>query len=579
VAILLAAAAPVLAAPPSLRVLADVEIDPNASANFNENGDVLVHYAAPIPDGSSVYTELKQGGYTHLAAWESQSWGIRRWDWRDGTLAETWSFQSDWKPVPYAGFAANPYGTGPLWEPVFQAALAGDFLWVPGARGRVFKVRKSDGGVQALIDPLPGIGDAHTFVAGPVVAAPEGVYFNVIRLDAAHPWDADVVDSWLVRIAPDGTISKVSYSTLVPGAPAAGAPCETRFFPDDLPFPAPAGTLLPTIPCGTQRTALDVAPAFGDDGTVYTVSRAHFAGRYGYLIALGADLSFHWAATLRDRLHDGCNVAMPPTGSPGGCRTGSTDGVDPATGGAPAGVVDDTSSSSPVPTPDGVLYGANTRYNFAQGHLMKFSASGAFQSAYGFGWDTTPVVYRHDGTYSMVMKENRYDTGSYCGTQQFCPTPRATFSPADADAYYVTRLDPSLAAEWRYRSVNTESCVPAGGSIQCVSDHPRGFEFCVNLVAIAADGTVYANSEDGNLYVISPDGAAASVLFLGVAVGAAYTPVVLGTDGLVYTQNFGRMIVAGPAQGCAAAGSGAEARSPVCSAPAPVPVLIRSGRP
>jgi hypothetical protein len=76
-AIVLAAAAPVRATPPALRILADVEIDPNASANSQENGDVLAHYAVPIPDGSSVYTEFKEGDYTHLVSWESQSWGIR----------------------------------------------------------------------------------------------------------------------------------------------------------------------------------------------------------------------------------------------------------------------------------------------------------------------------------------------------------------------------------------------------------------------------------------------------------------------------------------------------------------------
>jgi hypothetical protein len=567
------------AAPPNLRILADVEVDPNADAIRDENGDVWVHYAVPIPDASSVYAELKRGPYTHLSTWESQSWGIRRWDWAGGTLAEGWTFPSDWKPVPFAGFDTNPYGTGPLWEPVFQAASDGNFLWVPGARGRVFEVSKADGSVRALIDPFSGTADTHTFVAGPIAASPTGVYFNVIRLDPSQPWDADVVDSWLVRIAPDGKVSKVSYSGLVPDAPAPTSPCENRFGSDDLPFPKP-DTEPPTVPCGTQRTALDVAPSFGEDGTVYTVSRAHFNGRYGYLIALGPDLSFRWVASLRDRLHDGCNVAVPPTGSPGGCRAGAADGVDPATNGLPAGVVDDTSSSSPVPAPDGVLYGANTRYNFAQGHLLKFSANGAFQASYGFGWDTTPVIYRHDGTYSIVMKENRYDEGSYCSTQEFCPTPRATFSPDDPDAYFLTRLNPDLVVEWRYRSVNTESCAPgAGGSIQCVSDHPRGFEFCVNLVAIDGDGTVYANSEDGNLYVIAKNGALASRLFLGVAVGAAYTPVALGADGRVYTQNLGRLIVAGPAPGCASAAGSPGERSPICSAPAPVPAFIRSGRP
>jgi len=576
--VLLAACAPRTDAGPAPRILADVVIDPNAAENVRDNGDLFVHYAVPLPEADGVYTEIKRGDYTSFSTWETQAWGVRRWVWKNGGLVEQWTFASDWKPVPFAEFHTNPYGTGPLWEPVFQPASAGDFLWVPGARGTIFSIRKADGSVVARIDPFDGTADAHTFVAGPVAESPTGVYFPVIRLDALHPWDSDVVGSWLVRVAPDGAVSKVSYSALAPGAPTSTAPCELRFPASELPFPPSPDARPPTIPCGTQRAALDVTPAFAVDGTVLTVSRAHFNGRYGYLLALGPDLSPRWAASLRDRLHDGCNVTLPPTGAPGGCRAGATEGVDPATNGSPAGVVDDTSSSSPVAAPDGaVLYGANTRYNFAQGHLLGFGGDGAFQGAYGFGWDTTPVIHPHDGTYSIVLKENRYDTGSYCNDQGACPTPRAISFPADPDAYFVTGLGPDLVPEWRFRSVNTQSCTRGpDGAITCVDDHPHGFEFCVNRVAVDRDGTVYANSEDGNLYAIAPGGTLRQEIFLGAAVGSAYTPVALGPAG-VYTQNLGHLIVVGETAECPAENAGAGARSPVCSAPAPLPAIV--GRP
>ena len=521
-----------------------------------------------------MYAEIKGPTYTQLAAWETQSWGSAA-----GTGGRRARRALDFREQLEAGavqFDTNPFGAGPIWEPVFQAASAGDYLWVPAARGRVFKVRKADGGVQALIDPFDGAADDHTYVAGPVAAGPGGVYFNVIRLDPLHPWDTDAVGSWLVRIAPDGAVSKVSYAGLVPSAPAAAAPCKTRFSSSDLPFPPAPDAVPPTIPCGAQRAALNVTPAFSGDGAVFTVSRAQFNGRFGYLIALGPDLSFRWAASLRDRLHDGCNVGVLTNGAPGGCRPGTADGVDPLTNELPAAVVDDSSSASPVVAPDGsVLYGSNTRYNFAQGHLLKFSGQGTFEAAYGFGWDTTPVIHRHDGTYSIVLKENHYDVGSYCNDQDACPRPRATVTPTDPEAYFVTRLDPGLAVEWQYRGTNTESCTRLPDeSLDCVSDHPLGFEFCVNVVAVAGDGTVYANSEDGNLYVIGNDGQFRQSLFLGAAVGAAYTPVVLGRDGSVYTQNFGRMIVAGNvAPGCAASESSGE-RKADCPAPAPVPTLV-----
>src|ERR1043166_10116293 len=40
------------------------------------------------------------------------------------------------------------------------------------------------------------------------------------------------------------------------------------------------------------------------------------------------------------------------------------------------------------------------------------------------------------------------------------------------------------------------------GSLSCVSDHPNGFEWCINAPAINANHTVYVESEDGNVYVI-----------------------------------------------------------------------------
>jgi hypothetical protein len=34
----------------------------------------------------------------------------------------------------------------------------------------------------------------------------------------------------------------------------------------------------------------------------------------------------------------------------------------------------------------------------------------------------------------------------------------------------------------------------------CVSDHPYGFEWCVNAPVVDANGIVYANSEDRKIY-------------------------------------------------------------------------------
>jgi outer membrane protein assembly factor BamB len=59
------------------------------------------------------------------------------------------------------------------------------------------------------------------------------------------------------------------------------------------------------------------------------------------------------------------------------------------------------------------------------------------------------------------------------------------------------------------------------------------------------DGSVYANSEDGSLYVLSRNGRLKRKLFLNLAIGAAYTPLSIGPDGKIYTQNDGQLFVAG----------------------------------
>jgi hypothetical protein len=86
--------------------------------------------------------------------------------------------------------------------------------------------------------------------------------------------------------------------------------------------------------------------------------------------------------------------------------------------------------------------------------------------------------------------------------------------------------------------------------VSCTTIQANGFEWCVNAPAVDARGTVYATSEDGSLYRIEqghsgvftePDG----TLFLSGAVGAAYTPLAIGEDGQIVTQDLGQLFVVG----------------------------------
>jgi hypothetical protein len=549
------------------KILADVVYDPFVPQEQAEQfGGLVVHYQVPLVAGNHVYMEFKTGswvpcpapGYWYVGyacgpnTWNLEVWNEKSLVWRDGKLETEWSFQSDWKPEP------NGLGISGLslfgWEPVFHAVLVGKFVYVPGSGGAVWKLNKDDGSVVAHINPFDSTTDPNTFVAGPLTADRHGnVYYNVMKLSdpsIADPWYAsDVLGAWLVKIAPDGSSKTVTFAQLVPAAPVAFSNCPGFFFDTTtLPWP-PSPTAVPTsVPCGSQRPGVNVAPAVAPDGTIYTVSRDHFNQGLGYLVAVNPDMTPKWQASLQHRFHDGCGVLEPIASvtnpnQPNSCRLGATPGVDPTTNAPGSGTVSDQGSSTPTVLPDGsVLLGVITNYNASRGHLTKFSADGEFLAAYDFGWDSTPAVVRHDDTYSIVIKDNHYGVPLYCFD---LTNPVCTFLPNGP--YYITRLNADLVPEWKFQNTTTDSCQRnPDGSITCVlNTNPNGFEWCVNAPAIDQDGFVYANSEDGSLYVLNPDGTLRRKLFTNLAIGAAYTPLSIGPDGRIYTQNDGHLFVAG----------------------------------
>ncbi len=530
------------------QILADIVYDPLApqeqSANYNE---LVTHYQVPLVDGNDVYMEYKSGTY-NASSFATQIWGENKFTWRNGQLVPVWAYASDWKA---------PGSSTDFWEPVFHAALGSGVVYVPGASGSVVVLDKSSG--AALQRYAPFGTDPNTYETGPLTVDAAGdLFYNVVQVtvDPVNGFYAnDSTNSWLVRVAPGGAFSMASYPALLASqAPAASGACVTSFATTQLPWP-PSTTAVPLAgPCGSQRAGLNVAPAVAPDGAIYTVSRAQFNDRYAFLLALNPDLSLKWAASLRNRFHDGCGVSpanggwLPANGTPGGCRAGALLGVDPETNQPGDGSVLDDASSSPVVAPDGtILFGAWNRYNYAQGHLMHFDASGNYLGAFGFGWDTTPAIYVHDGTWSAVTKNNHYSNiGSYCDDSAMCPPDRNANNPASPEQYFITQLDAGLNVEWNYQNTNTNSCTRnADGSLTCVSDHPHGFEWCVNSPVVDANGVVYANSEDGNMAAIAQGGALVQEIFQQLALGAAYTPASIGGDGRIYSQNDGHLFVAG----------------------------------
>jgi hypothetical protein len=553
----------VLGQSPNLKLASQV-YDPFVVQEQAENGgELLAHYQAPLTNGQDVFMEFISGKYVSCNPpgsytpfpcgndnWYNQVWNEKRLHWQNGQLVQMWSFASDWKPEPDAG------GELGGWQPVFHAALTSDSLWVPGAGGTVFRLAIGSGTVVARFNPFGNTIDPNTFVSSPITVDAQGnVYYNVLKLNITNnpatndPWAygpnfdgtgvTDIPDAWLVKILSTGAINKVSYKSLT-FSPAAPDTCYATFSLQDLPWP-PSPTATPrTVPCLSQRPGVNITPAIAPDGTIYSVTVAHnpYASRYAYVVAFNPTLSLKWTASLRDRLNDGCgvlvSVASNPSAQANTCRFGANFGVDPATNQKPAGRVIDQSSSSPVVTPDGgVIYGSYTRYDFARGHMFRFDSRGNFAAAYHFGWDSTPAIYQHNGTYSVVIKDNHYDAGNYCEPDPKIPVSKKVCVDAPKGPYYITQLNPDMNIEWQFKNTSTDAT------------HNDGFEWCINAPAIDLLGNVYANSEDGNLYVIKQGGPLLGHIFLNQAIGAAYTPLSLGQDGRIYTENDGILFVVG----------------------------------
>jgi outer membrane protein assembly factor BamB len=133
-----------------------------------------------------------------------------------------------------------------------------------------------------------------------------------------------------------------------------------------------------------------------------------------------------------------------------------------------------------------------------------------------------------------VIKDNHYQTrGLYCSSSL---SPICQSLPEGP--YFITQLSANLTVEWQFQSTSTDS------------QHPNGFEWCVNAPAVDSNGIVYANSEDGNVYTIAQGhtgifSTPAQKMFLKQAIGAAYTPISIGPDGKVYSQNDGHLFVVG----------------------------------
>ena len=113
----------------------------------------------------------------------------------------------------------------------------------------------------------------------------------------------------------------------------------------------------------------------------------------------------------------------------------------------------------------------------------------------------------------------------------------------------MTSLDASLAPEW---SLSLDQ----HGELRAPAAAARSSAWTITRRASSGASTsrpstprgiVYLNSEDGTLYGFDRNGSRRREIFLDTALGAAYTPVSIGPDGLLYAQNDGHLFAVGAA--------------------------------
>ncbi|WP_394835728.1 hypothetical protein LVJ94_02215 [Pendulispora rubella] len=512
------------------------------------NGGLLVHYPMPLTRRNQLFMSRKSGRFVPcdppgsgqpapcgLQNTEFIHWNMVGYDNDDGQLSERWTFTSDWKPFSVLG--------GRAFEQVFQSALGRRVLFVPGLGGTVHVLDPKHGRVLARLNPFGSDVDPAYHIASPLtVDDDDNLYYNVLKADP----DRRLTQALLVRIGANGRSRVVDYTALTPGAPAPTDKCRGTYVRPRDPLPWPLmdanGAVVPPTPvtCLGQAPPIDMAPALSADGrTLYTGSRAVGDRNYAYFIAVRtSDLSLRWSRSLRGLVHDGCGVinhyeSDPTEMSP--CRNGAPLGLDRTTGDEPAGAFVDGDTSSPVVLPDGkLLLGTISNYNYSRGHLFTFTSDGEYLSNFDFGWDVTPAIWRHDGTYSIISKDNHYFE-NYLSTGMWGP-------------FLLPQLDANLKLEWNAKNTETKKCKrDASGNVVCVEDpeHAGGFEWCVNAPAVDVRGTVFVTSEDGHTYQIEQGGRIVNRQFLDQALGSAYTPAILDRHGHTIALNAGIMTVLG----------------------------------
>ncbi len=520
-----------------MRVVARIIQDPDADAENAFSGFMQIHPSASLTSGDWLVVPSKHGFTGNLNADETdvdrstERYSVKAFKWSpsvsaigatlgldggvdpDGlrTPGANWEIDTDFQTVDRAvgsfTFVTNGY------VQQFQPAIGNGSVYVPAASGRLMRVSLTTGATQAVIDPLAGTafaGDAKTTVNNAVAIDAGGtVYYTVVAWPTvANPFGQQPRGSWLVRVRPDNSVTRVDWSTIATaaiGVPQLHDLCEWPFGTAGTPAASGPGSRPPLFGCGTQRPALNSPIAVRpDNGNLIAYSYANNALGVAFVIEIdGATLAPIRAADTRGHLLHGCGVRLSIDPDDFGCAAitanGTTNiGNDPDFNGFARFRGGDLMDSAPSVASDRSVHicGYVGGFSFgggydARGACLGFDGNLQYRDKNEiFGWEVTPTVWPRLGgaVFSFVADQNQY-SDLILGVAQYTPTMvQQSFGtvPIDFNANAVDFLDANIAID------------------------STGTRYAVN-----GDGHVYKFGADGSLLdsvaLTNPDGSVRSM--------------------------------------------------------------------
>jgi uncharacterized protein YccT (UPF0319 family) len=445
--------------------------------------DLLIHYGSPLITAAN----------TVITTVKSGAAGIFNVQGRSGSSGTPrWNIESDYALMPKNG----GMGYGYDWIPSYSATLTpSNRLYFGGDGGTVLYTDTPD---------APGPNPPTTvrlafFGLSSYSANPAGfngtVFINTpITSDAA----GDIFFGFIVTGS--------NPAGLTSGVARIGA--------------NGTGSWAPVV-SGMSQVATNSAPALSNDGsTLYVLESTGNSGS-GTLVALNSNtLAVSAQVALKDP-HTGNNAS-----------------------------ISNDATASPMVGLDGDVYIGVLESSFAsnndRGWLLHFAGDLSKTKTPGaFGWDDTPSIvpssmvpsYNGTSTYLLMSKYNNY-AGLGSGTGQ---NKLAILDPN------ATETDPVTGT-----TVMNEVMTILGQTPD--PEHDQQFpgavrEWCINTAVVdPATDSILAGSEDGKLYRWNlTSNSFTQVLTLTAGIGEAYTPTLIGPDGLVYAINNATLFAIGDA--------------------------------